>query len=51
MAVLRAKACRLLSIVLMGFTLAACDKCGNWFSTSASAYQSNPCKEEAPRQQ
>jgi hypothetical protein len=41
------KVCRIACMILLGVTLAGCDKCGGWQMQS----ESQACREQAPRPQ
>ena len=41
------KVCRIVCLILLGATLAGCDKCGGWLMQG----ESQACREQAPRPQ
>jgi hypothetical protein len=41
------KVCRIVCMILLGATLAGCDKCGGWLMQG----ESQVCREQAPRPQ
>ena len=41
------KVCRIICLILLGATLAGCDKCGGWLMQG----ESQVCRDQAPRPQ